>query len=156
MPKCPQCLRDCRKWCGVRLGWGLAASRAAEDRVASGVHRVAVVLDRGMFCWILAGRRSRSAWLEVGGTRRSWAKRSTSSSRSRRTSNNSLALRCPGLVAWPVVSDSPTFTSSRKVLISVSRMASSTAWRPTSRARLAWWINSRSASAIWVDQYASR
>ena len=33
-----------------------------------------------MLCWTLLGRRSRSAWLEVGGTFRSWAKRSTSAS----------------------------------------------------------------------------
>jgi hypothetical protein len=36
-----------------------------------------------IFCWILLGRRSRSAWLAVGGTVRSWTKRGTSSTRSR-------------------------------------------------------------------------
>ena len=48
-----------------------------------------------IFCWILDGRRSRSAWFEVGGTCRSWAKRSTSAGRSRRTSSSSRALRSP-------------------------------------------------------------
>src|SRR5215204_4275371 len=52
-----------------------------------------------IFCWILDGRRSRSAWFEVGGTRRSWAKRSTSAGRSRRTSSSSRALRSPGRVS---------------------------------------------------------
>jgi hypothetical protein len=49
-----------------------------------------------IFCCTLAGRRSRSAWLEVGGTFRSRAKRSTSASRSRRVSSSSRALRSPG------------------------------------------------------------
>ena len=74
-----------------------------------------------MFCWILLGRRSRSAWLEVGGTFRSWAKRSTSAWRSRRTSSSSRALRSPGRVPWLRVSDSPTSTPWRNRLSSSSR-----------------------------------
>jgi hypothetical protein len=53
--------------------------------------RAMLVSRPEIFCWILDGRRSRSAWFEVGGTLRSWAKRSTSLGRSRRTSSSSRA-----------------------------------------------------------------
>lgn len=44
--------------------------------------------------WVLAGRRSRSAWLLVNGTRRSRANSSTCSSRSRRRSSRLRVLDC--------------------------------------------------------------
>jgi hypothetical protein len=57
-----------------------------------------------IFIWVLAGRRSRSAWLLVNGAVRSPAKRSTSASRSWRRSRR---LR-PGRRGWL---DNPTRTA---------------------------------------------
>ena len=61
----------------------------------------------------------------------------------------------PGRVPAEVVSDSPTSTPLRNRVISLSRMLSSIVSWPCWRARLAWWISSRSASVIWVGQTAS-
>ena len=67
-----------------------------------------------IFCWILAGRRSRSASLEVGGMRRSEANRSTSPRRSRRHSSRSRqgsCLRPPPLLTWPTPGEHAVFES---------------------------------------------
>ena len=83
-----------------------------------------------IFCWILDGRRSCSAWFEVGGTLRSWAERSTSSGRSRRTCSSSRALCSPGRLLWLVVSDNPTSIPLRSRRSSSSRTSPGMAVRP--------------------------
>ena len=51
--------------------------------------------------------------------------------------------------------DNPTRTPWRNSEINRSLTWAGIAWSPAARARLAWWISSRSASWIWVGQCAS-
>ena len=97
-----------------------------------------------IFCCIFAGRTSRSAWLDVGGMRRSVRNRSTSSRRSFRHSSSSR----PGgrfslLPGTRRTCDSPASTPCRNSFSSFAMLASGMACRPCSRALFAAWMMAR-------------
>ena len=109
-----------------------------------------------IFCWVFDGRRSRSAWLEVGGMAVSDRNRSTSASRCLRHSSRSRAGGCLLFAAgtrrtW----DSPTAIPWRNSFRYSAVVLAGAARRPCCRARLAWWMRPRRADAIWPGQIAS-
>src|SRR5271165_6667098 len=91
-----------------------------------------------IFCWVLEGRRSRSAWLEVGGMAVPVRNRSTSASRWRRHSSSVRAGGCLLLAPGTrPTSDSPTVTPRRNSFRCSAVICPGTTSRPWSRATLA-------------------
>ena len=105
-----------------------------------------------IFCWVFAGRGSRSAWLEVGGIRRSVVNRSTSScavAQAFEQVAQGFLLAAGAAGIWEAEEDAvPERVDQGR------GDSSGMAGQALVAAVFAAWIRPRSASAIWTGQCA--